>query len=450
LGIDFTYLHPEVLDERCVVEGGKLTMSNVVNYEQFSTLVLPGVKVISLSNIRKIEEAWKQGVKVVFTTQYPQQSADGSDGDEEVKGIVARMLGSAENRAIFVPLPSASSLAEVMEECLPSRDVRFSDGAHPFNYLHKVIDEHDVWYFGNIDATAATNVIRVKTSARKLTLLNPHTGKLSEPEILQIGNGYVDIRLSLRPCQSMFLVDDNFVIRNGAIDNPEGNKLSYSIELQAEVEQLSAGVCFAITDQQNYYMWQFNVSDKQHPCLRPHRWLGGNASLLGEIELPKDVNMQAGHPFNIRIEIEDESYAKTYIDNVLVDERGGNFAYGRIGFRQAHDDAYGKTEIALFDDVIIKVKTTSGSSGVVFEEDFSDSNPFSEGFVVSERLRVEGQMSRDILAWLYDVPDAISSIPASSAMSNKNYYTLDGKPAQRSYAPQIIVSGGKKFLSAVR
>lgn len=450
LGIDFTYLHPEVLDDRCLVEGGKLTMSNAVNYEQFSTLVLPGVKVISLSNMRKIEEAWKQGVKVVFTTQYPQQSSDGSDGDEEVKGIVARMLGSAENRAIFVPLPSASSLADVMEECLPSRDVRFSDGVHPFNYLHKVIDEHDVWYFGNIDATAATNVIRVKTSARELTLLNPHTGKLSEPEILQEGNGYVDIRLSLRSCQSMFLVDDNFVIRNGAIDNPEGNKLSYSIELQAEVEQLSAGVCFAITDQQNYYMWQFNVSDKQHPCLRPHRWLGGNVSLLGEIELPKDVNMQAGHPFNIRIEIEDESYAKTYIDNVLVDERGGNFAYGRIGFRQAHDDAYGKTEIAMFDDVVIKVKATSGSSGVVFEEDFSDSNPFSEGFVVSERLRVEGQMSRDILAWLYDVPDAISSIPTSSAMSNKNYYTLDGKPVQRSYAPQIIVSGGKKFLSAVR
>ena len=123
--------------------------------------------------------------------------------------------------------------------------------------------------------------------------------------------------------------------------------------------------------------------------------------------------------FNIRIEIEDESYAKTYIDNVLVDERGGNFAYGRIGFRQAHDDAYGKTEIALFDDVVIKVKTTSGSSGVVFEEDFSDTNPFSEGFVVSERLRVEGQMSRDILAWLYDVPDAISSIPASSANFSK-------------------------------
>lgn len=450
LGVDFTYLHPEVLDDRCSVENGKLTMNNVVNHEHFSVLVLPGVKVISLSNMRKIEEAWKQGVKVIFTTQYPQQSADGCEGDEEIESIVARMLSSEENKAIFVPQPSASLLAEVMEECLPSRDVRFSGGTHPFNYLHKVLDGHDVWYFGNIDATAATNVIRVKTSATKLTLLNPHTGKLSEPEILQEGNGYVDIRLSLRPCQSMFLVDDNLVVRNGSIDNPEVNKLSYSIELQAEVEQLSAGVCFAITDQQNYYMWQFNVSDLQHPRLRPHRWLGGNASLLGEIELPKEVNMQAGKPFDIRIEIEDESYAKTYIDNVLVDERAGNFAYGRIGFRQAHDDAYGKTEVAMFDDVVIKVKTSSGSGEVVFEEDFSDSNPFSEGYIVSERLRVEGLMSRDILAWLYDVPDAISSIPASSAMSNKNYYTLDGKPAQRSYAPQIIVSGGKKFLSAVR
>jgi len=204
LGIDFTYLHPEVIDDRCTVSDGLINMNNAINHEHFSVVILPGVKVISLSNIRKIEEAWQQGVKVIFTTQCPQLAADGESGDEEIQSIVARMLASEENEAYFIPSPSASSLAEVMEECLPERDVFFSEGKHPFNYIHKVIDRHDVWYFGNIDATSATNTIKVRTTATKLTKLDPHTGKATA---LPQGDERT-FNLTLRPGQSIFLVDD--------------------------------------------------------------------------------------------------------------------------------------------------------------------------------------------------------------------------------------------------
>ena len=454
IGIDFTYLHPEVIDDRCTVADGMLSMNNAVNHEHFSVVVLPGVRVISLSNMRKIEEAWEQGVKVIFTTQRPQQAADGEEGNEEIQSIVSRMLDATENKAYFLPSPSASSLAEVLEECLPERDVLFTGGTHPFNYIHKVIDGHDVWYFGNIDATSATNTIKVKTSATKLSLLDPHTGKTTElPQ-----EDADSFSLMLRPSQSVFLVDDAMLMKNGSPIDPADEKLSYSIEMQAEIEQLSAGICFSITDQQSYYMWQFNASDPQHPRLRPHRWLGGGVSLLGEVELPSTVKIQAGHTFRVRLEIEDEAYVKTYIDDILVDERSGSFAFGRIGFRQAHDDAYGKTEIAWFDDVRIALKSGSGLDNVVFSEDFSTSNPFSEGLIMSGRLKVAGQMSRDVLAWLTETPDGIGTIQSQETRDNgqgtrdkgqetRTAYYLSGQQITNRKSHQgIILSGGRKIL----
>jgi alpha-L-rhamnosidase len=219
--------------------------------------------------------------------------------------------------------------------------------------------------------------------------------------------------------------------------------------MQAEIEQLSAGLCFSITDQQSYYMWQFNASDPQHPRLRPHRWLGGGVSLLGEVELPSTVKIQAGHTFRVRLEIEDEAYVKTYIDDILVDERSGSFAFGRIGFRQAHDDAYGKTEIAWFDDVSIRVKSGSGPGDVVFSEDFSASNPFSDGSIISGRLKVTGQMSHDILAWLREVPDGLGEVKSekSRVKNDETVYNLGGQKINGRVANGIVVHGGKKYLT---
>lgn len=449
LGIDFTYLHPEVIDDRCSVADGQLVMSNKVNTEHFNVIILPGVKVISLANLHKIEQAWNEGVKVVFTTQYPQQAADGEEGDDEVKAIVNRMLESAVNKARFIPVPSVETLGAVMSELLPRRDVAFSDGPHPFNYLHKAIDGRDVFYFGNIDATSATNTIRIRTAASKFVLLNPHTGQTVVPELNTVDEGFVEFRLQLHPCQSVFLVEEGLLLDNGSPVEPVEKKQSYTIEMQAEVDQLSAGVCFSIADQQNYCMWQINMSNPQHPRLRPHRWMGGNPSVLGEIDLPAELGLEIGSPFRLKLEIEEESYIKTYINDVLVDERGGSYLFGRIGFRQAHDDAFGKTEIARFDDVCITTLTCNPTDNTiretqVFTADFSNSNPFSAGSVVSGWLKVEGQMSHDVLAWLNKVPSAVNALHVYS-MSSK-FWNIDGRPVPEGKPFHgIAIAGGKKY-----
>jgi len=453
LGTDFTYLHPEVIDDRCTAEGGRLHLNNEVNHEQFSVIILPGVKTIALSNLRKIEEAWKQGMRVVFTTQLPQQAADTPDGNDEVKDIIARMQASEDNPALYVQRPTAASLKAALDACLPQRDVAFEGGTHPFNYLHKMVDGHDVYYFGNIDATSAINTIRVRTSSSAFSLLNPHTGAVSAPSHGQLiasndntGTNVFEFELQLRPCQSVFLVDDALLLKNATPDDPVDVRPSYTIEALVDIEQLSAGLCFAQTDNNNFYMWQFNVSDPNHPRLRPHRWTGGSAAVLAEIDLPANAAIRAGELFRVRIEVEEESFVRTFINDVLVDERSGKFVYGRIGFRQAHDDAYGKTEIARYDNIRIK----SADGQVLFEEEFSERNPFSAGTLTDGWLRVEGQMSRDILSWLRQTPplNAIHDLKAESnrgplPLNRQSAYNLQGMPATA--ATGLFITRGKKY-----
>jgi len=198
LGHDFTYLHPEVLDERCLVGAdGTLTMENAVNTECFNTILLPGVKVISISNLRKIDEARKAGATIIFTTQVPEQSADSNANDDEIRAIVADMLSAG--NVHYVPEPSAESLRLALSEKLP--DVSFETGDHPFNYIHKEIDGCNVFYFGNIDSTASRCTVHLRERLGKPCLMDPHSGECRK---LPAGN---EFEIGLDPAQSVFLID---------------------------------------------------------------------------------------------------------------------------------------------------------------------------------------------------------------------------------------------------
>jgi hypothetical protein len=79
---DFTFLHPEVLDERCSVEGNRITLNNRVNHEEYKVIILPGHKTIRWSNLKKIKQFYDNGGKVIATGQLPYKSAEfGHDAD---------------------------------------------------------------------------------------------------------------------------------------------------------------------------------------------------------------------------------------------------------------------------------------------------------------------------------------------------------------------------------
>ncbi|MCR4922174.1 MAG: hypothetical protein K5945_10800 [Bacteroidaceae bacterium] len=445
LGIDFTYLHPEVLDDRCRVEEGWLEMCNETNSERFSVVVLPGVKTISTSNMKKIEEAWAAGATVIFTTQQPSESAD-MGGDEEVQAIVARMTAGAEGagKAIFVAKPTAETLHDALMQHPRPLDVESQGGSHPFNYIHRMLDGRDVYFFGNLDATTSENTILLRNAPASALLLDPRSGECSTAELTATDDGRRQLKLRLRPNQSVFLVDEALIEQNGGDAETEEKGLSYTIEARVLIEKLSAGICFASSDSQNFYMWQFNVSKPAAPCLRPHSWMGGAASVLGEVPLKDEARIQRNKAFNIRLEVENEQYVTTYVNDVLVDERAGNFVYGKFGFRQAHDDTYGSEETARFDDV----RVTRSDGRVLFFSDFSSANPFTAGTVMAGWLRVQGGMSNEVRAWVKVLPDGIASVmlPLRSSPAPQ-MWSLSGMPLSTTPRHMVYIKGNRKVLS---
>lgn len=393
LGVDFTYLHPEVIDDRCRVDGSRLLMDNTTNRESFSVIILPGTKALTSSNLSKIIEAWEAGCTVIFTTQIPDTCAD-MDGDHTtVSAAVERMLAGEAGcgRAVFVENPTAASLSAALSG--EDLDVRFTSGEHPFNYIHKVINDKDVYYFGNIDDTAASCTISLRGNLNGFTLLDPRSGHMETATLIPDGE-HTSISVTLAPGQSVFLAANSLIDTTNLPSQAPAD--GYTIELNFKVEKASAGICFAGRDSRNYYMWQINTENPARQMLRPHRWFDGRPELLAEVALPDHIDVADGAFHNLKIVISDNSHAATYIDGVSVDERMGQFACGMLGFRETHSDASATYESAFFDNI----KVTSASTGaVVYENDFSGDNTFSYGEIIDGALYVKGAMDIDRYAW---------------------------------------------------
>lgn len=391
LGIDFTYIHPEVIDDRCNIIDGRLVMSNKLNTESFSVIIVPGSKVMTTSNMKKIEQAWENGVSVIFTTQLPCHTADMQSSDDEITSIVDRMLVSEKEKghAIFVEHPNEATLRDAMDNmCL---DVDFGEGGQPFNYIHKVTEDGHLYFFGNIDTAASTNRITLKDRLGDCSLLDPHTGK-AVPAELSHKNGKTTLTLTLASGQSVFLVENKMIDKD---DNTTTADRKYTIATKFKINKLSAGVCFAGRDTNNYYMWQINAEDPENPKLRPHRWFDGRPEIMGEISLAGKTRINTTDVLDLRIEIINDILAKTYINGILVDMRYGQFNQGLVGFRQAHSDNMKCEESASFDDISI----TDHEGTVLFREDFSHNNTFTGGTVKHGWLNVAGNMTDECIAW---------------------------------------------------
>lgn len=157
---------------------------------------------------------------------------------------------------------------------------------------------------------------------------------------------------------------------------------NYTVEADFEIERVAAGIIWGATDHNNYYMWQFNV-ERNPTKFRPHRWSGGGASCLAEIDVPLEIN----RPYHMKVEVTDNgTVAKTYLDDVLIDTRQGNFPYGDMGVRSAMAENYTRySETAYYDD--FKVST---GSRVLFEDHFESADNFNNGKIVGNQLKVEG------------------------------------------------------------
>jgi hypothetical protein len=258
---DFTFVHPEVLDERCVVEGGEIRLQNAVNWEHYRAFIIPGSRAISVASLRKIKTFYDQGGQVIATTRLPDIAAE-SGKDAEVRALVTAIFGEAAvaesgdpekrnpeasggaartrngngGRAWFVPSPDVAVLRSVLEEAVPDGDVVFEadpsasaglpiftpkgkDGrgrvvrgepeSGNLSYIHKVKDGRTMVFIGNSSEKAVEIRVRLRGKLAP-ELWDPHDGTIRPSEYGHVSGkaGTITrVRVKLPPVHSIFLVD---------------------------------------------------------------------------------------------------------------------------------------------------------------------------------------------------------------------------------------------------
>jgi hypothetical protein len=246
LRVDYTYVHPEVLESRTIIEKGKLIFDNKENREEFRVLMVPGGDTISAAAAKKILEFYRSGGTVIATHKLPSKSAE-FNRDKEVQQMAGEVFGfpandpvTAEIRPIvddfknyfanhnqaggksyFLPQPDIKLLSAVLKEAVPVADVDIQqapmwpvkmgpayDGA--LTYIHKVKDGRDIYFFANSQDTPVDTKV-VLRGGKSLGLWNPHTGERQKAEATQAeagGQPVTTVHLVLAPVTAVFYVQE--------------------------------------------------------------------------------------------------------------------------------------------------------------------------------------------------------------------------------------------------
>jgi len=214
LGRDYTFIHPEVLDEKCDIEGDTLRLNNPVNYERYKVMIVPGHKTVNWSNLKKIKAFYDNGGKVIATGTLPSKSAEFGHDEDVVKTIEAIFPGTkdaaSENGrglAVFLERPTTNSLRDTLDGMLGVYDVEFEVGKE-LRYIHKVQDGMHRYFFANLGKTPISTWVELRGSLSP-SLWNPHTGEISRPEYSREKRGAIDVtkvKIELLPIRSVFIV----------------------------------------------------------------------------------------------------------------------------------------------------------------------------------------------------------------------------------------------------
>ena len=273
---DFTFLHPEVLDERCSVTDTTLRLNNADNWEQYPVIIIPGGEVISWSNLRKIQVFYENGGRVVATTQLPFKSAEFGK-DAEVQSAIKAIFGITPQRM--------------------------------------VAETPDVPYCVRLEISGST----IKTYVRGVLVDVTEEDSFSKGTIgFRVIGGEVaclsDIKVTTMDGRGLFADDfsggldqwlntDNASIRDGWLVVTNNNAMQarggsewtdYVVEANLSTDETPTGLVFrASADGANSYMWQF-WPDKNR--LRPHKKVHGRWWVIKDIHcVDMDESLQPFH-----------------------------------------------------------------------------------------------------------------------------------------------------------
>jgi len=263
LRVDYTYIHPEVFDRKCKIESNEIYLKNEVNEERYKLFVLPGGSTIKASNAEKLLEFYNNGGKIIATSMLPFYSAEFGK-DEVVRNAMMKIFNIKETsllnnkysvngnylfnsnqkggNAYFLPRLAPELLNDIVNLCLPLRDVAFPylDPGSPYErlrsihntsgevdfiffnndsiknyhgaltYTHKVKEGHDIYFLSNSAEDTVKTTVRIR-GKKEIGIWDPHSGKYQMIDIKHLVQNGVDLtefQLELEGPHSLFFVSN--------------------------------------------------------------------------------------------------------------------------------------------------------------------------------------------------------------------------------------------------
>jgi alpha-L-rhamnosidase/Domain of Unknown Function (DUF1080) len=225
---DFTFLHPETVNERCRVEGNEFVLNNTNHWERYKVVILPACRTIRLANLTKLCDFLRNGGRVIATTCLPEQSAE-FGCDTEVQKLAKEMFGP-QGKGIFLPQADESTLRKALDSLAITWDVRLDNatdiprvgrkgeeyiegkehclGNRAFAYIHRSVPGAEVYFFCNSSDLEVKADVSLR-GTKKLEIWNPHTGTiepLASKTTDEHGQPVSTFALKLAPLRSLFVV----------------------------------------------------------------------------------------------------------------------------------------------------------------------------------------------------------------------------------------------------
>lgn len=103
VGIDTTFLHPDILTERAFVDNGTLYLSNDKATNKYKLLILPAMSVISIKTLRVVKKFFDEGGKIISTDNLPTSALECAEAFKDPNtAIRTESAEDAEVREIMI------------------------------------------------------------------------------------------------------------------------------------------------------------------------------------------------------------------------------------------------------------------------------------------------------------------------------------------------------------
>lgn len=216
---DYTFLHPEVILQKCTVENGRLLLHNTINSEAYRILIIPGGSTVSFAVMQKIKEFYESGGNVIFTAMLPSHSSEEghSAGVQEIIEHILRHRTKNTGYSAFLPETEHFQLNSLLKSLaiVPDVDIAQSGALSggSFGYIHKIKFGRNIYYFANSSDQEITCSVTFRGKIINPCFWDPHTGTRTDVAYSygeDKGTPITRVIVKLPGVRSIFLVENGY------------------------------------------------------------------------------------------------------------------------------------------------------------------------------------------------------------------------------------------------